>query len=323
MSCAGLQTGLQSLFQAQAVGGELGDGRLKFAADRRRCRRLLGRMLRHAGELLVNRDAATGGALQRGGGQGIRAVGGDHTRVGAGQFAFRSGQNLVPVLVQDQPATLQIGEVPVLGVVWNVTLEEHGVMTERAQSPDQGAPQHGVAVTPGGADRETEDYEFHANASPLFRGGDSARLTASQQLFDIAFEGYGSVSRRVLRQHRELRPRGHILHDYLEARVMPKIVGPVGPGEMQYPEIFKAAQRMTVSQDGAQLHAWPVSTGQRGYDTPSGDFKPFRMEKTHFSREWDDAPWEQRKNGVHGTLPPGQQRPLLGDGSPQSGDLPF
>jgi 5-methyltetrahydropteroyltriglutamate--homocysteine methyltransferase len=40
-------------------------------------------------------------------------------------------------------------------------------------------------------------------------------------------------------------PRGHILHDYLEARVMPKIVGPVGPGEMQYAEIFKAAQRLT------------------------------------------------------------------------------
>ncbi len=40
-------------------------------------------------------------------------------------------------------------------------------------------------------------------------------------------------------------PRGHILHDYLEARVMPPIVGPVGPGEMQYAEIWKAAQRLT------------------------------------------------------------------------------
>src|SRR5947207_11302719 len=40
-------------------------------------------------------------------------------------------------------------------------------------------------------------------------------------------------------------PRGHILHDYLEARVMPKIVGPVGPGQMQYAEIWKAAQRLT------------------------------------------------------------------------------
>jgi len=40
-------------------------------------------------------------------------------------------------------------------------------------------------------------------------------------------------------------PRGHILHDYLEARVMPKLVGPLGRGEMQYAEIFKAAQRLT------------------------------------------------------------------------------
>ncbi|HEY1774706.1 MAG TPA: cobalamin-independent methionine synthase II family protein [Solirubrobacteraceae bacterium] len=40
-------------------------------------------------------------------------------------------------------------------------------------------------------------------------------------------------------------PRGHILHDYLEARVMPKVVGPIGPGELQYAEIWKAAQRLT------------------------------------------------------------------------------
>jgi len=40
-------------------------------------------------------------------------------------------------------------------------------------------------------------------------------------------------------------PRGHILHDYLEARVMPKIIGPVGRGEMQYAELWKTAQRMT------------------------------------------------------------------------------
>src|SRR5712691_2441227 len=40
-------------------------------------------------------------------------------------------------------------------------------------------------------------------------------------------------------------PRGHILHDYLEARVMPRIVGPIGRGEMQYAEIWKAAQRLT------------------------------------------------------------------------------
>jgi 5-methyltetrahydropteroyltriglutamate--homocysteine methyltransferase len=40
-------------------------------------------------------------------------------------------------------------------------------------------------------------------------------------------------------------PRGHILHDFLEARVFPRIVGPVGPGRLQYAAMWKTAQRMT------------------------------------------------------------------------------
>ena len=54
--------------------------------------------------------------------------------------------------------------------------------------------------------------------------------------------------------------------------------------------IDKAKQRMIVSRNDVPLYDWPVSTGQRGYDTPAGVYKPFRMEKDHFSREWDDAP---------------------------------
>ena len=40
-------------------------------------------------------------------------------------------------------------------------------------------------------------------------------------------------------------PRGHILHDYLESRVMPVITGPVGRGNLQYMAMWKAAQRFT------------------------------------------------------------------------------
>ena len=71
--------------------------------------------------------------------------------------------------------------------------------------------------------------------------------------------------------------------------------------------IDKSAQHMTVSQDGEQLYVWPVSTGQRGYDTPGGQFTPFRMEKDHFSREWDDAPmphsifFTKQGHAIHGT----------------------
>jgi hypothetical protein len=72
-------------------------------------------------------------------------------------------------------------------------------------------------------------------------------------------------------------------------------------------EIDKSAQVMTVTQDGARLYTWPVSTGLRGYDTPGGSYKPFRMEKDHFSREWDDAPmphsifFTTRGHAIHGT----------------------
>ncbi len=40
-------------------------------------------------------------------------------------------------------------------------------------------------------------------------------------------------------------PRGHILHDFLECKVMPRIVGPVGPGDLQYSAMWRAAQRMS------------------------------------------------------------------------------
>jgi 5-methyltetrahydropteroyltriglutamate--homocysteine methyltransferase len=40
-------------------------------------------------------------------------------------------------------------------------------------------------------------------------------------------------------------PRGHILHDYLESRVMPTVVGPIGRGNLQYAAMWKAAQRFT------------------------------------------------------------------------------
>ena len=71
--------------------------------------------------------------------------------------------------------------------------------------------------------------------------------------------------------------------------------------------INKANQKMTVSLDGDTLHRWKVSTGARGYDTPSGNFRPFRLEKDHFSKEWDDAPmphsifFTTRGHAVHGS----------------------
>ena len=54
--------------------------------------------------------------------------------------------------------------------------------------------------------------------------------------------------------------------------------------------ISKISQKMTVTVDGDRKYVWPVSTGASGYSTPSGNYRPFRMEVDHFSQEWDDAP---------------------------------
>ena len=72
--------------------------------------------------------------------------------------------------------------------------------------------------------------------------------------------------------------------------------------------IDKASQRMIVALDDLPVFDWPVSTGQNGYDTPVGEYKPFRMEKTHFSREWDDAPmpnsifFTELGHAIHGSF---------------------
>jgi hypothetical protein len=72
--------------------------------------------------------------------------------------------------------------------------------------------------------------------------------------------------------------------------------------------VDKSAQQMSVTVDGALRWQWRVSTGARGYDTPSGTFRAFRMEASHFSKEFDDAPmphsifFTQRGHAVHGYL---------------------
>jgi hypothetical protein len=72
-------------------------------------------------------------------------------------------------------------------------------------------------------------------------------------------------------------------------------------------QIDKSTQRMAISINGEQRYDWSVSTGGTGHDTPSGTFKPFRMEIDHHSDEWDNAPMPYSifftKTGVamHGT----------------------
>jgi hypothetical protein len=70
--------------------------------------------------------------------------------------------------------------------------------------------------------------------------------------------------------------------------------------------IDKSTQQMSVAVDGAERYVWPVSTGRPGYDTPSGTFKPNRMDADHYSQEWDNAPmphtifFDMHGHAIHG-----------------------
>jgi len=54
--------------------------------------------------------------------------------------------------------------------------------------------------------------------------------------------------------------------------------------------IDKSSQVMTVWVNGYAQYQWPVSTAKRGYYTPTGSWRPFRLEPTWYSRKYDNAP---------------------------------
>jgi lipoprotein-anchoring transpeptidase ErfK/SrfK len=54
--------------------------------------------------------------------------------------------------------------------------------------------------------------------------------------------------------------------------------------------INKSTQRMSVSVDGTVRHVWAVSTGRRGFGTPSGVYHPQRLARTWFSKKYYNSP---------------------------------
>jgi len=71
--------------------------------------------------------------------------------------------------------------------------------------------------------------------------------------------------------------------------------------------VDKNTQTMTVAVDGVERYRWPVSTGIPSRETPNGNFRAFRMEEDHYSKEFDDAPmphsifFTKVGHAIHGT----------------------
>ncbi|MGH6736644.1 MAG: L,D-transpeptidase [Methyloceanibacter sp.] len=79
--------------------------------------------------------------------------------------------------------------------------------------------------------------------------------------------------------------------------------------------IDKPTQTMTVTVDGQVQYRWPVSTGATKYSTPAGSYSAFRMERMHYSQEWDNAGmphsifFTTRGHAIHGSNHPGMGTP--------------
>ncbi|MEO7222790.1 MAG: L,D-transpeptidase [Devosia sp.] len=49
-------------------------------------------------------------------------------------------------------------------------------------------------------------------------------------------------------------------------------------------------QEMTVASDGRTIYTFDVSTGRKGYTTPTGNYRPIRMHKMWYSSKYENSP---------------------------------
>lgn len=55
-------------------------------------------------------------------------------------------------------------------------------------------------------------------------------------------------------------------------------------------KINLSSQTMRVIVNGRHRHTWRVSTGRRGYRTPTGRYRPYLLRRRHFSSKYYNAP---------------------------------
>ncbi len=55
-------------------------------------------------------------------------------------------------------------------------------------------------------------------------------------------------------------------------------------------KINLSSQTMNVMVDGKLKHSWKISSGAKGFHTPTGSYKPYYMTSMHYSKKYDNAP---------------------------------
>jgi len=68
------------------------------------------------------------------------------------------------------------------------------------------------------------------------------------------------------------------------------ISGTVAQAARLVAQVDLSSQTMTVSHNGSVKYRWKVSTGRKGYRTPTGSYSPKWLSKHHRSRKYNNAP---------------------------------
>lgn len=66
--------------------------------------------------------------------------------------------------------------------------------------------------------------------------------------------------------------------------------GEAEPQQGVHVKVNVARQTMDVYVDGELQHHWRVSTGRGGFETPNGVYRPQRLEREWYSKQYNDAP---------------------------------
>lgn len=74
------------------------------------------------------------------------------------------------------------------------------------------------------------------------------------------------------------------------ALAMASALVPAAASASVHARISKSGQTMDVYVHGAHSYSWPVSTGRGRHATPSGTFRPKRLERRWYSTKYNNAP---------------------------------
>ena len=79
-----------------------------------------------------------------------------------------------------------------------------------------------------------------------------------------------------------------VITSIMSALTTAVLAGPAAAGVVA--KVDLGEQAMNIYVDGKLRHSWSIASGRSGHETPTGSYRPQRLERDWYSRQYDDAP---------------------------------